>query len=228
MNDLSSRSHAVLTLTIEQVQRRRNSQDPSDINSRKRSKIHLVDLAGSERANTTLATGLRLKEGSSINQSLLTLGNVISALSTPGTHHISYRDSKLTYLLSDSLGGNALTVVIACISPAPTCYEETLGTLRFAERAKKVVCRARVNVDMQSMRSVVCIIYRLHLRLFFNVFLIDTQNPNARIRNSPPPPPSCFIPATTRHSQQTKVRRCKYVNSFADRNKRCRNITDKA
>ncbi|KAJ3134044.1 Kinesin-like protein kif3a [Geranomyces variabilis] len=155
MNNVSSRSHAVLTLTIEQITRRRGGTSPDDISSRKRSKIHLVDLAGSERANSTGATGTRLKEGSSINQSLLTLGNVISALSAPPSGrpaHVSYRDSKLTYLLSDSLGGNALTVMIACVSPASSCYDETLGTLRFAERAKKVKLRATVNVDLQSLR----------------------------------------------------------------------------
>ncbi|KAJ3159559.1 Kinesin-like protein kif3a [Geranomyces michiganensis] len=155
MNNVSSRSHAVLTLTIEQITRRRGGSSPDDISSRKRSKIHLVDLAGSERANSTGATGTRLKEGSSINQSLLSLGNVISALSAPSSGrpaHVSYRDSKLTYLLSDSLGGNALTVMIACVSPAASCYDETVGTLRFAERAKKVKLRATVNVDLQSLR----------------------------------------------------------------------------
>ncbi|KAI8917024.1 P-loop containing nucleoside triphosphate hydrolase protein [Powellomyces hirtus] len=154
MNDVSSRSHAVLTLTIEQIQRRRGGSAPADIGSRKRSKIHLVDLAGSERAKDTGATGTRLKEGGSINQSLLSLGNVISALSssTSRPSHVSYRDSKLTYLLSDSLGGNALTVMIACVSPAQSCYEETMSTLRFAERAKKVKLRATVNIDLQSLR----------------------------------------------------------------------------
>ncbi|KAI8816825.1 P-loop containing nucleoside triphosphate hydrolase protein [Fimicolochytrium jonesii] len=154
MNEASSRSHAVFTLIIEQIQRRRGGTLPEDIGARKRSKIHLVDLAGSERAKDTGAVGTRLKEGGSINQSLLSLGNVISALSAPtrASNHVSYRDSKLTYLLSDSLGGNALTVMIACISPAGSCYEETMSTLRFAERAKKVKLRATVNIDMQSLR----------------------------------------------------------------------------
>ncbi|TPX70411.1 hypothetical protein SpCBS45565_g01720 [Spizellomyces sp. 'palustris'] len=155
MNDVSSRSHAVLTFTIEQIQRRRGLSEADELGTRKRSKIHLVDLAGSERVTSTGATGTRLKEGGSINQSLLALGNVISALSsqtrTP-TQHVSYRDSKLTYLLSDSLGGNALTVMIACATPSGSCYEETIGTLRFAERANKVALRARVNIDLQSRR----------------------------------------------------------------------------
>ncbi|KAI9096528.1 P-loop containing nucleoside triphosphate hydrolase protein [Phlyctochytrium arcticum] len=161
MNDVSSRSHAVLTLTIEQVKRRKGVLEGDGIESRKRSKIHLVDLAGSERATATGATGVRLREGGSINQSLLALGNVISALSsrssTPSSSstssdHVSYRDSKLTWLLSDSLGGNALTVMLACLTPSATNYEESLSTLRFAERAKKVALQARVNVDSHSLR----------------------------------------------------------------------------
>ncbi|KAK5669187.1 hypothetical protein QVD99_003597 [Batrachochytrium dendrobatidis] len=162
MNKVSSRSHSVLTLIIEQYQAIPHSiAVPSDnydnaddgsadnvnqIGVKKRSKIHLIDLAGSERVDSTGATGTRLKEGASINQSLSSLGNVINALSTHAKH-VPYRDSKLTYLLSDSLGGNSLTAMIACISPCAASYDETVGTLRFAERAKKVTNQVRVNVD---------------------------------------------------------------------------------
>ncbi|KAI8916834.1 P-loop containing nucleoside triphosphate hydrolase protein [Entophlyctis helioformis] len=144
MNEVSSRSHSVLTLTIDQIQRRGGGLAPGadDMGAKKRSKIHLIDLAGSERADSTGATGARLKEGSAINQSLSCLGNVINALTT-SAHHIPYRDSKLTYLLSDSLGGNSLTAIIACVTPIAAAYEESLSTLRFAERAKKVTNRAR-------------------------------------------------------------------------------------
>nr|KAJ3419096.1 ATP-dependent RNA helicase ddx54 [Polyrhizophydium stewartii] len=115
MNATSSRSHAVLTLTIEQHERLgedASSGSSAEYGARKRSKIHLIDLAGSERADTTGATGARLKEGSSINQSLSSLGNVISALAARA-QHVPFRDSKLTYLLSDALGANALVAVVA-------------------------------------------------------------------------------------------------------------------
>ena len=149
MNQVSSRSHSVLTLTIKQYQRiksetlRTTGEQASGL---KRSKIHLIDLAGSERADSTGATGTRLKEGSLINQSLSSLGNVINALATNAAN-VPYRDSKLTYLLSDSLGGNSVTLVIACITPIRAAYEESLSTLRFAERAKKIENKAIVNID---------------------------------------------------------------------------------
>ena len=157
MNEVSSRSHAVFTLMIEQLVWRESDQT---LKTRTRSKIHFIDLAGSERVDATGATGTRLKEGCMINQSLLSLGIVISALSKKSeagpkakqSTHIPYRDSKLTYLLSDSLGGNSLTVMIACITPSGSCYEESVSTLRFAERAKKVTNRPRVNLDPTSLR----------------------------------------------------------------------------
>jgi Kinesin motor domain len=152
MNEVSSRSHAVLTLTVKQYQRVKTIKAAeTDVGGMKRSKIHLIDLAGSERADSTGATGQRLKEGSAINQSLSSLGNVINALSTNAAY-VPYRDSKLTYLLSDSLGGNSLTLVLACLTPIAAAYDETIGTLRFAERAKKVQNRARVNVDPNLLR----------------------------------------------------------------------------
>lgn len=132
MNDTSSRSHAIFTITF--VQAGFHDNMPRETVS----KIHLVDLAGSERANATGATGQRLKEGAHINKSLVTLGSVISALaeqtnptlSLKKVFYIPYRDSVLTWLLKDSLGGNSKTIMIAAISPADCNYGETLSTLR--------------------------------------------------------------------------------------------------
>merc|ERR1719290_390195 len=113
------------------------------------SKFHLVDLAGSERAKKTLATGVRYKEGVAINLGLLALGNVISALGDDSgpKNHIPYRDSKLTRLLQDSLGGNSHTLMIACVSPADSNLEETVSTLRYADRARKIKNKPIVNKD---------------------------------------------------------------------------------
>lgn len=174
MNDVSSRSHAVFTLVVKQV-----ITDPvTDATEEKTARIRLVDLAGSERANSTGATGQRLREGSNINKSLTTLGRVIAALadnagdtqglgsgrSSPVKRKsgnsscqslngavegiIPYRDSVLTWLLKDSLGGNSKTAMVACISP--TDYDETLSTLRYADQAKNIRTRAVVNQDIVS------------------------------------------------------------------------------
>lgn len=110
-------------------------------------KLNLVDLAGSERQSKTGATGERLREATKINLSLSALGNVISALVDGRSKHIPYRDSKLTRLLQDSLGGNTRTLMIACLSPADNNYEESLSTLRYANRAKSIQNRPRVNED---------------------------------------------------------------------------------
>lgn len=148
MNDTSSRSHAIFTLTFVQAKFDR------DMPRETVSKIHLVDLAGSERADTSGATGQRLKEGGHINKSLVTLGSVISALADISTSNqkgrqafIPYRDSVLTWLLKDSLGGNSKTIMIATISPADCNYGETLSTLRYANRAKNIINRPQVNED---------------------------------------------------------------------------------
>lgn len=157
MNDTSSRSHAVFTIMLKQI----HHDLDTDSTTERSSRIRLVDLAGSERAKSTEATGARLREGSNINKSLTTLGRVIAALADPqkkskpraggsfkpssSNSVVPYRDSILTWLLKDSLGGNSKTAMIACI--APSDYEETLSTLRYADQAKRIRTRAVVNQD---------------------------------------------------------------------------------
>nr|XP_056719618.1 chromosome-associated kinesin KIF4-like [Euleptes europaea] len=145
MNTQSSRSHAIFTISIEQ-------RSKKETNLSFHSKLHLVDLAGSERQKKTKAEGDRLREGININKGLLCLGNVISALGDEAKrgNHIPYRDSKLTRLLQDSLGGNSHTLMIACVSPADSNMEETLNTLRYADRARKIKNKPIVNVDPQA------------------------------------------------------------------------------
>ncbi|KUF83200.1 Kinesin protein [Phytophthora nicotianae] len=141
-NEKSSRSHALLQLAIE-VESRGLESATTII---RRAKLNLVDLAGSEKWDSAVVTGSdRSKELTSINQSLSALGNVISALVNPKRTHIPYRDSKLTRLLQDSLGGNTRTVVIATISPSESAVDETISTLQFADRAKSVTIRVKVN-----------------------------------------------------------------------------------
>ncbi|XP_049456450.1 uncharacterized protein kif16bb [Epinephelus fuscoguttatus] len=151
MNDLSSRSHAIFTISFTQA------HFDAELPRETLSKIHLVDLAGSERADATRATDTRLKEGANINKSLATLSSVISALADLSVGGLStkkkkqlfipYRDSVLTWLLKDSLGGNSVTTMIATISPADVNYAETLSTLRYASRAKNIVNSPTVNED---------------------------------------------------------------------------------
>lgn len=138
MNEHSSRSHAILTVTVE---------IKSSTERIRVGKLNLVDLAGSERQAKTGATGQRLKEAGKINLSLSTLGNVIHALVEENSSHIPYRDSKLTRLLQDSLGGNSKTLMIANIGPASYNWDETLTTLRYANRAKNIHNAPRVNED---------------------------------------------------------------------------------
>ncbi|KAG9281568.1 kinesin-like protein KIF1C, partial [Astyanax mexicanus] len=149
MNETSSRSHAVFTILFTQ---RRHDQ-MTNLDTEKVSKISLVDLAGSERADSSGAKGMRLKEGANINKSLTTLGKVISALADMQStkkrksDFIPYRDSVLTWLLRENLGGNSRTAMIAALSPADINYEETLSTLRYADRAKQIRCNAVINED---------------------------------------------------------------------------------
>ena len=150
MNEQSSRSHSCFIVKIE----RKLTTELADGVTREqlvKAKLNLVDLAGSERASKTGATGSTLKEGIGINSSLTALGNVINALSEGSKHgkkHIPYRDSKLTRLLQESLGGNSATVMIAAISPADYNYDETISTLKYANRAKSIANAITKNEDM--------------------------------------------------------------------------------
>ncbi|KAJ1621225.1 P-loop containing nucleoside triphosphate hydrolase protein [Pavlovales sp. CCMP2436] len=149
MNATSSRSHAVLTLTVDADLTGQAGGQPHALSA----KLHFVDLAGSERAKRTKAEGERLQEGIHINRGLLALGNVICALTAerkPGAHvHVPYRESKLTRLLQDSLGGNSQTLMLACVSPCDADFEETLNTLKYAHRARQIQNRPMVNQDLE-------------------------------------------------------------------------------
>jgi kinesin family protein 3/17 len=142
MNRDSSRSHSIFSIVIE-----RSEKGPDGMNHIRAGKLNLVDLAGSERQSKTQAVGDRLKEATNINKSLLTLGNVISALVDGTSTHIPYRDSKLTKLLADSLGGNTKTLMIANVGPADWNYDETITTLRYANRAKNIQNKPKINED---------------------------------------------------------------------------------
>ena len=159
MNESSSRSHAILSVLVEQTTTLEERSDDDEESHQvqlvevKRSKFNFVDLAGSERQKRTQAEGQRLKEGIDINKGLLVLGNVISALGDPkkvGKSFVPYRDSKLTRLLKGSLGGNHKTLMIACVSPSSNNLEESLNCLRYANRAKNIQNNAVVNVDAGS------------------------------------------------------------------------------
>uniref|UniRef100_A0A1J3JNI7 Kinesin-like protein n=1 Tax=Noccaea caerulescens TaxID=107243 RepID=A0A1J3JNI7_NOCCA len=158
MNNQSSRSHAIFTITLEQTRKICSSSEVKDSVDEDMgeeyccAKLHLVDLAGSERAKRTGSSGVRMKEGIHINRGLFALGNVISALGDEKKRkegaHVPYRDSKLTRLLQDSLGGNSKTVMIACISPADINAEETLNTLKYANRARNIQNKPVANKDL--------------------------------------------------------------------------------
>lgn len=158
MNNESSRSHAIMTVLIQQKMNSVISApggDKIDETVSKHSKFHFVDLAGSERMKRTGTSGQGLKEGININRGLLILGNVISALASqaegrPDTF-VPYRDSKLTRILRGSLGGNHKTLMVACVSPSGSNTEESLNTLRYANRAKNIQNKATLNIDAGSM-----------------------------------------------------------------------------
>lgn len=147
MNQTSSRAHTIITIEFRQITEDENKK------TEKFSQIHLVDLAGSEKAGQTGASGQRLKEGCAINQSLTTLGNVISVLADKAmgkkTAIVPYRDSSLTRILQNSLGGNSKTIMICAISPSASNFEESMSTLRYADRAKKIVNTATINESAQ-------------------------------------------------------------------------------
>ncbi|KAJ2814818.1 Kinesin-like protein kif21a, partial [Coemansia erecta] len=165
MNRTSSRSHAIFTIHLRQQDRRSSAMFSGDAGEHAGmdggptivSKIHFVDLAGSERIKRTGAAGDRAKEGISINAGLLALGNVISALGNSSSNsdrrralHVPYRDSKLTRLLQDSLGGNSQTLMLACISPSSKNSSESLNTIRYANRTRNIRNRVAVNFDKNS------------------------------------------------------------------------------
>ena len=161
MNEGSSRSHAIFTVVIEQKivkeigdeVEQKEGEELALVTEKISSKFHFVDLAGSERIKKTGATGMLLKEGISINKGLLCLGQVISALTDDkkAKEHIPYRDSKLTRILQDSLGGNSRTTMIACVSPAESNLEESLSTVKYASRARNIKNKPVVNRDPNSM-----------------------------------------------------------------------------
>lgn len=155
LNSVSSRSHAVLTLTLTQ----KMSDGTETI-----SKLNLIDLAGSENVGRSEAQGVTLTEAQTINKSLSCLGNVICALTEKGREHIPYRDSKLTYLLQDSLGGNAKTILIATASPSSLCYSETMSTLKFAKRAKEIKNLPKINKN-ESVSNLLQTIETLNKRI---------------------------------------------------------------
>jgi len=150
MNDMSSRSHAVFIIIVEQMTIVEDENTGEEHKEIRVGKLNLVDLAGSERVRVTGATGKRLEECKKINQSLSALGNVISALADQkqGKTHIPYRDAKITRLLEDSLGGNCITTMMAMISPSVDSFGESLSTLKFANRAKNIKNDPIINEDL--------------------------------------------------------------------------------
>ncbi|CAK6433918.1 unnamed protein product [Pipistrellus nathusii] len=156
MNEYSSRSHAIFTISICQVEKNTEAAKDGPWSSRRQivSKFHFVDLAGSERATKTGNTGERFKESIQINSGLLALGNVISALGDPRrkSSHIPYRDAKITRLLKDSLGGTAKTVMITCVSPSSSNFDESLNSLKYANRARNIRNKPTLNFSPESDR----------------------------------------------------------------------------
>uniref|UniRef100_A0A8D3C3A8 Kinesin family member 21A n=1 Tax=Scophthalmus maximus TaxID=52904 RepID=A0A8D3C3A8_SCOMX len=216
MNVQSSRSHAIFTIHLCQVRVCQENETDNKVSNGNSeldeyetltAKFHFVDLAGSERLKRTGATGDRAKEGISINCGLLALGNVISALGdrSKRSSHVPYRDSKLTRLLQDSLGGNSQTVMIACISPSDRDFMETLNTLKYANRARNIKNKVMVNQDKasQQISALRTEIARLQMELmeykagkrlvgedgvesFSDMFhensMLQTENSNLRVR----------------------------------------------
>jgi hypothetical protein len=185
MNAVSSRSHSLFSVIVEQRPKGAGAE-------RIVSKLHLVDLAGSERAKKTGAVGQRFKESVSINQGLMALGNVIAALcDQQGRHksslaqHVPYRESKLTRLLQDSLGGNTRTLMVACVSPADGNLDESLNTLRYANRARNITNKPVVNREMPSVVDLREEIAALQAQL-----QRQQQQQQGQLPSPPPPPPA--------------------------------------
>ncbi|KAJ2285349.1 hypothetical protein IWW55_007284, partial [Coemansia sp. RSA 2706] len=194
MNRESSRSHSVLMLVIQSL-----TQMDTGLTEIREAKFNLVDLAGSERQKLANTSGMRLKEAANINKSLSTLGNVINSLvdvASGKSRHVNYRDSKLTFLLRDSLGGNSVTFIIANVSPAVCNDVETASTLRFAQRAKMIRNKAVVNQDMQgNVAQLQAEIQRLKSQV-----AQLKSSPNAGIRT--PPTAESIVSADTVKSER--------------------------
>lgn len=205
MNAVSSRSHAIFTLSM--TNRTLGGDKPTVTTS----KFHLVDLAGSERPKKTQATGERFKEGVKINQGLLVLGNVISALGSVGgpQGHVPYRESKLTRLLQDSLGGNSLTLMVACVSPADYNCEETINTLRYANRAKNIRNKAVVNQDpnQAEIRRLNAIIQELRLELLTATAGKENVGDSANRPSTVPGKPGIVRSSTESHISADSIKR---------------------
>ncbi|XP_074660095.1 osmotic avoidance abnormal protein 3-like [Tubulanus polymorphus] len=192
MNADSSRSHSIFTINLEMANTDENGEDHI-----RAGKLNLVDLAGSERQAKTGATGDRLKEATKINLSLSALGNVISALVDGRSKHIPYRDSKLTRLLQDSLGGNTKTLMVACLSPADNNYDETLSTLRYANRAKNIKNKPKINEDPKDalLREYQEEIQKLKAMLMGQIPLPQGGLTGVPAAAAPAPPPPAPVPA---------------------------------
>ncbi|CAB0014725.1 unnamed protein product [Nesidiocoris tenuis] len=212
MNSESSRSHAVFSVVLTQTL----IDKASGVTGERVSRMSLVDLAGSERATKTGAVGERLKEGSNINKSLTTLGLVISKLADQSSNNknkdkfVPYRDSVLTWLLKDNLGGNSKTVMVATVSPAADNYEETLSTLRYADRAKRIVNHAVVNEDpnariIRELRQEVETLKEMlkYATASNTPVVIEMAKLNDMYHNTMLEDPKLLSPANTNHRSQT-------------------------
>ncbi|VDO40745.1 unnamed protein product [Haemonchus placei] len=209
MNAQSSRSHAIFTISLEKTA---SGEEDNGFTA----KLHLVDLAGSERLKKTQAEGTRKMEGIRINEGLLALGNVISALSeSAGNRHIPYRDSKITRLLQDSLGGNSYTVMIACVSPADSNAEETLSTLRYADRAKKIKNKPVVNIDAGQQKII---------ELKEKVATLERELAEARMGFAPCGEISSFEIEQLKSSLAEKDALLKYAHEKAAESKLCNQL----
>ena len=184
-NKASSRSHAILQIKIS-FKEKYNKNENNEVRF---GKLNLIDLTGNERASTTTNRGLRLIEGANINKSLLTLGNCINALAGKNKKgskiYVPYRDSKLTRLLKDSLGGNSRTVMIANISPFIYNFDDTYNTLKYAEKAKIIKTRVKINIDGNNKyNDFIRIIKHLNNKLSKNQLSFGNNNININISNN--------------------------------------------